>query len=387
MKKKLIPLLAMIVIAAICVGIVIVMNPAPEYEVDRQETPTVLSVNGEEVSAREYASLLVYSKAYLDSMYQAYGMDTSAWSDPETKDALFAQLKEQTKQQVVYIHTVIDEFNKLGLKLSKDELHAMQEQKTQFVEQQGGKKLFLIQIAALGLDEQMYDNLLLVNAYSNALNEYYFGENGKALPSQDESLAYYNENYLQAQHILISTVDDSGEPLTGAELQKKVDLANTVLQEVKSGKDFGELITKYNEDPGMESQKDGYIFTEGDMVEEFYNSAKSLKENEISELVKTDYGYHIIKRVPLDETRASEFTEQIASGIAGKDVSLESLMEEWMAAAKVETTEEFDKITLDNVFDYILTDEITDTTGAATDTATDAAADTATQEDAQKSAS
>ena len=48
-----------------------------------------------------------------------------------------------------------------------------------------------------------------------------------------------------------------------AEAEKK---ANEILERAKNGEDFDALIKEYNEDPGMESNQDGYFFTDGEMV-------------------------------------------------------------------------------------------------------------------------
>lgn len=356
MKKKLVSIVAMIVITAICIGLVIAAHPAPKYQVSDNGTPVVMTVNGEEIHASEYASMMVYSKAYMDNMMQMYGMDSSVWDDPETKAQFLSQLQEQTKQQIVYIHTMLDQFQKAGLKLNREQIQKMEDQKAQLVEQQGGQALFTVWLASLGFSEQMYDNILLISTYAEALNDYYFGTNGKALPAKDKMLQYYKDNYIQAKHILIKTTDDQGNALTGDELAKKTSLADDIAAQVKSGKDFDELAKQYNEDPGVSENPDGYIFTKGDMVDEFYDAASKLGENEISGVVKSSYGYHIIKRLPLDETKMDDYATTIASGIAGKDVSLDTMVQEWMDAAKVETTDEFAKITLDNVFNYLNTD-------------------------------
>ena len=68
-----------------------------------------------------------------------------------------------------------------------------------------------------------------------------------------------------------------------------------VLARAKNGEDFTELMKEYNEDTG--ETEGGYCFGRGEMVSEFENAAFALNYNEISDVVKTEYGYHIIKRI------------------------------------------------------------------------------------------
>lgn len=115
---------------------------------------------------------------------------------------------------------------------------------------------------------------------------------------------------LRAKHILIKFADYPGADDTEnnpnglteeewvAENEKNCfDIATEVAEKAKNGEDFDTLITEYNEDPGMESNPDGYYFIEGNMVSEFYEGTKALNIGEISDPVKTTYGYHIILRL------------------------------------------------------------------------------------------
>lgn len=99
-----------------------------------------------------------------------------------------------------------------------------------------------------------------------------------------------NNNYICAKHILISnTTPDAYR------------LALEVRLALVGGQDFDSLLQKYGEDPGMTVRKNGYFFTKGEMVEPFEKAAFALKEGEISYIVETDYGYHIIVRMPFDK--------------------------------------------------------------------------------------
>ncbi len=126
--------------------------------------------------------------------------------------------------------------------------------------------------------------------------------------SIDEKSAtdYYNQNFVCAKHVLISTIDETtGQPLTGRFLEAAKDKAETVVRRANSGASFDKLIEEYGQDPGMKSSPDGYVFTYGEMVKPFEEATYALAENKISDIVETDYGYHIIKRLPLPEIDAS----------------------------------------------------------------------------------
>lgn len=89
-------------------------------------------------------------------------------------------------------------------------------------------------------------------------------------------------------HILII----AGEERTDEEAKK---LAQDVLNQLKGGADFGELAKKYSEDPGSKDNGGTYENTSVALwVPEFKEAALTLPLNEVSDLVKTDYGYHII---------------------------------------------------------------------------------------------
>lgn len=76
--------------------------------------------------------------------------------------------------------------------------------------------------------------------------------------------------------------------------------AEEVLEKIQSGEDFNFLITQYNSDPGMESNPDGYLVGPNTSTyeEAFHTAAMELKAvGDVSGIVETTYGYHIIKRV------------------------------------------------------------------------------------------
>lgn len=134
----------------------------------------------------------------------------------------------------------------------------------------------------------------------------------KAMPTEEEVKAKFETegDKLDASHILIKTVDDNNKPLSDekkAEAKKK---AEDLLKQLKSGADFAELAKKNSQDPGS-AAKGGALgeFGKGQMVSEFEKAAFALKEGEISPIVETQFGYHIIKlnkRVKADYEKSKD---------------------------------------------------------------------------------
>lgn len=126
---------------------------------------------------------------------------------------------------------------------------------------------------------------------------------------------------IKVQHILISTTDttkkdDEGNNVDMTDEEKEVYLAEQkekaeeALARAKNGEDFQALADEYSsENAGFEFSfdKNGYDpVNMSSMVEPFYTAAWQLGEGEISALVESQYGYHIIKCVSLNDEEATQ---------------------------------------------------------------------------------
>lgn len=136
----------------------------------------------------------------------------------------------------------------------------------------------------------------------------------QAKPSEDDIKMYYEnfndtfkeEKQIKARHILFYLKDDASE-----EMKKNVkEKANEVLAKARAGEDFSKLASEYSEDTTTKDNGGdlGY-FKEGQMVAAFEEAAFKLDKGEISDLVRTSYGYHIIKVDDVKEERIKEFDE------------------------------------------------------------------------------
>jgi len=135
---------------------------------------------------------------------------------------------------------------------------------------------------------------------------------------------YSSPDEIRASHILFRT-----DGTNDAAVETR---AAAVLEELRAGADFAALATKHSEDEGTKALGgDLDYFQRGRMVPEFENVAFNLQPGDISDLVKTPYGIHIIKLVdrkdanvrPLDEVRA-EITEQLRFQLAQRAIAAQA---------------------------------------------------------------
>ena len=349
MSKLVQRLAAMVAMTAVVLGATIggVSSMMIHYKPLNEGAETVLTVHGDAVAADEYSGYMLYNMQYYASMYAQMGL-TDLWSNKDMAKSLGASMPEAAEQQAIYARVVMQKFNELGLKLSYNEQKEMASVRRNSIANTN-KDAYLNQIAQFGFSDQTYQNFMYISQCYQALNDYYFGENGVNTPSDEDIQKYYEDNYITAKHILITTVDPaSGETKRTDEEAKKE--AQSILDRINAGEDFDTLMNQYSEDTGLSNNPNGYTFTEGQMVTEFYDGAKALAEDEVSELVKSSYGYHIIKRVKLDDSQLDNFKSDIVSAISG---SMDELLKQWIDEAQVETTDLYSSITYENVYDYL----------------------------------
>ena len=83
-------------------------------------------------------------------------------------------------------------------------------------------------------------------------------------------------------------------------------------------KELAKDAQKYSEEA---SSDNNLYFTKDDVLEEVYNAVDSLKEEEISDIIKTKYAYSIIKRLPLDDKKLNDYLEKKAKEKYNNDIT------------------------------------------------------------------
>jgi len=105
-------------------------------------------------------------------------------------------------------------------------------------------------------------------------------------------LEFEQPERVRASHILIR-FDPNGAPEQKAEAKKKIE---EIIDQLKQGADFGMLASKYSEDPGSKAQGgDLGFFPRGRMVPAFEKAAFETEPGQLSDIVESQFGYHVIK--------------------------------------------------------------------------------------------
>lgn len=154
----------------------------------------------------------------------------------------------------------------------------------------------------------------------------------------DEARRFYDSNkqlyetpeQIRARHILIRVPHDADDALT-AQLREKT---QGLLERIRAGEDMAELAAEYSEDPGSKDQGgDLGFFGRGQMVAEFENAAFALEPGTLSDVVKTPYGFHVIRTEEHREARSRSF-EEAQDEIAEQILAAEAARTENVAAAE-----------------------------------------------------
>lgn len=301
--------------------------------------PYVATVDGKIISPNE---IEIAYRNYIDNLKKVYGEDF----DPES----ISDLKGKIIESLIMRHVLIHNSKRFGIKASADEIQqgimkSFEDTNTYNQYVKGAPPLWW------KMKEQEVIPDILVNKTRNLvvnqttiikaeLNNYYKKEYESASLKQilidpkqfvdfEEVEKYYNENVedefmkpgkIRVRHILIAVPENATQEQDAAAKAKIED----ILKQLNEGADFATLAQQYSNCPSRERGGDLGYFGEGDMVPEFEKAAYKLeKKGDISPIVRTKFGYHIIKLEDKlkDEPRdLKEVEDKIRGFLVDKDI-------------------------------------------------------------------
>ena len=263
----------------------------------------------------------IYTTAVKEAYSSGFSGDYASF-DWEQKDAdgvrLDDKIKKAAYEEMATKQLLTELAEKNGVTLTDEEIKQGQDGIDEF-EKSNGKDALLSNIAAMGLSsEKDYLELYKIMMLDQKIKTDYAANPDKYIEDGVNLEDYSSDSRASVKHVLIKNKDSKfSDPKATAE---------EVLKKAKAG-DFDALMKEYNEDPG--ETESGYTFGKGEMVKEFENAAFALKYNEISDIVETQYGYHIIKRIAgmaeLEGYLLSKLDSKAEEKVM-KDVSVKDIM-------------------------------------------------------------
>ena len=188
-------------------------------------------------------------------------------------------------------------------------------------------------LAYMGLSQEGFFHLNQTSFLYNNMLEQIQNDESITAETLDEAGVYH------AKHILIQAepVTDEEGNVTDDGMAAAQTRAQEIYDQLMSAEDplalFDELMASESQDPGSQSQPDGYTFGPGEMVAEFEEGTAALAIDEIGAPVQSDYGYHIILRLDADNDE-------------GRAKYLDVLVDQWMDEAQVEQSEALQSLDL-----------------------------------------
>ena len=294
----------------------------------------------------------------VSNLYESYGADIP-WAEDldglSLADLVLDYSTNEAKSFLAYMYGL----ESSNLVVGDQELAEFSQDIDGYIEEMGGIDALEEHLRETSgvYNIEVFTNIIFLEFRVGLLADKMFGDD--AADFSDESvLEYINDNNLEllmAMHILLmKTEDGDGTPLKKAE--EILDRLRPQAGSVNFIEVFQAEMFEHSEDSGgLMSFPDGYLFLPEAMVPEFSDTTASLNIGDMSGIVETDFGYHIILRLPVDydtplmtrDGPSPGSLRQLAA--AGK---FESIVSGWFESINqnIEFTPEFESIDLASIF-------------------------------------
>jgi parvulin-like peptidyl-prolyl isomerase len=309
-----------------------------------EASPTVALVNGDAITLADQEAMadrFVYE--------QLRYLGPAVANIPEEQlGQLRAQAKQEALQQLINVQLVRQAKDRANLKVGDEETEKIRAGRNELLKQHDMTyEQYLVQVGKTEQDdikeigEQLQIKLLLES------------RTGAIEPSDEQVRAYYEQNQegftqppaIRTSHILIKFPGNPRDPGyvppgddVKAGLKKQ---AEAVLAMVEGGADFAETAKTHSQGPRAPNGGDLDFNPRGQMVPEYDNVAWAMKVGEISDIVETVFGYHIIKVTDTREGTVQPF-EEVGDSIRQQmtqerfAAALTNLLEQLRKDAKIE---------------------------------------------------
>ena len=232
-------------------------------------------------------------------------------------------LKQQAVEELKILTAVERIAEDNNISLSDEDYEELEENKEEVISNVGGKSEFKKLLRKNNITEAAYDKFYYINKlYDKVFEELYSSGKKNDLTTEEKESAKeeYFEKYLKIQQIVLAKIDVStGSDLSDTIINQKETLANSILTEAINGADFEDLIIKYSEE-AQEKGNNTYYYAKGDLLENIESVVVGLGTGSISDVIETDYAFHIVKRLELDDSKLENYYDIVRNNKLVDDI-------------------------------------------------------------------
>jgi peptidyl-prolyl cis-trans isomerase C len=262
---------------------------------------------------------------------------------PDRAEQARTMLRKQAVENLINQRLLLGEAERKG---AKPEQTKMDERYEETVARFSSKEEFQGALSSMGLSKEAFQREIKEDMMIEILLDEEL-KDVKKVSAEDVS-AFYQDNpqsfespeQVRASHILIAV--EAGVP-EDQRSQKRLELAG-LKGEIEKGADFGEMASKHSDCPSKARGGDLGYFQRGKMVKAFEDAAFAMKVGELSEIVETPFGYHLIKVTDHQEAKKASLDE-VDTQIEGfltrqhKDKAIGEYVAKLRETAKIEYAE------------------------------------------------
>lgn len=232
-------------------------------------------------------------------------------------------LKQQAVEELKILTAVERIAEDNNISLSDEDYKDLDENKEEVISNVGGKSEFKKLLRKNNITEAAYDKFYYINKlYDKVFEELYSSGKKNDLTTEEKESAKeeYFEKYLKIQQIVLAKIDVStGSDLSDTIINQKETLADSILTEAINGTDFEDLIIKYSEE-AQEKGNNTYYYAKGDLLENIESVVVGLGTGSISDVIETDYAFHIVKRLELDDSKLENYYDIVRNNKLVDDI-------------------------------------------------------------------
>lgn len=278
----------------------------------------VAKVAGEEIKKEEFKKVFEIFKNQYEKQF-----GTEVWNQEMDGKKFIEVAREKLLDMLVDERLQLNKAKELGITVTDEEVNSNIENTKKYFDTE---EKFNEYLKGQGMDLEYFKQSVRKELIKSKLNEKL---TANVTVTDDEVKVYYDTHQnefmkVKASHVLLDTKEE----------------AEKILARAKAGEDFAELAKQYSKDPSAKENSGNLdYFGHGDMVEPFEKAAFALKPGEISDVVQTDFGFHVIKVEDSKLDKFEDVKEQLKATMLSekKNTEFDKLLQDMRKSSNVET--------------------------------------------------